>query len=77
MDDIKHKFVKHLEQYDKVIKRLKKENFNNAIFDSRDIISAYKKIRGELDRHLANVVRFCKRKMVRDVITYSIDLSKQ
>ena len=44
--------------------------------ESRDLIFAYKKIREHLDRHLANVVLFCKKRMVRDVITFAMDLSK-
>jgi len=76
MDEIKAKFVKNLEQHDRIIKKLKKENFNKAILESRDLIFAYKKVRDLLDRHLANVVLFCKKRMVRDVITFSIDLAK-
>lgn len=76
MDEIKAKFVKNLESHDKLIKKLKKQNFNKGILESRDLIFAYKKIREDLDRHLANVVLFCKKRMVRDVITFAIDLSK-
>ena len=76
MDDIKQKFLKNLESQEKLIKRLKKENFNTAVLESRDLYFAYKKIREQLDRHLANVVLFCKKRMVRDVITCAMDLSK-
>ena len=70
MDDIKSKFVKNLESQDNLIKKLKALNLNTPIFESRDLIFAYKKIRETLDRNLANVVLFCKKRMVRDVITF-------
>ena len=76
MDEIKSIFVKNLESHDKLMKKLKSLNLNKVDFDSRDLIFAYKKIRETLDRHLANVVLFCKKRMVRDVITFGIDLSK-
>ena len=76
MDDIKQKFLKNLESQDKMIKRLKKQNFNTPVLESRDLYFAYKKIREQLDRHLANVVLFCKKRMVRDVITCAMDLQK-
>jgi hypothetical protein len=77
MDEIKRKFVTNLDQYDRLIERLKIEHLSDTSFDSRDIIMAYRKIRAELDKHLANVVLFCKRKMVRDVIVYTVDLNQQ
>ena len=76
MDEIKQKFLKNLESQDKLIKKLKKENYNQAVLESRDLYFAYRKIREHLDRHLANVVLFCKKRMVRDVIYFEIDLSK-
>lgn len=76
MDEIKQKFLKNLESQDKLIRKLKKENYNQAILESRDLYFAYRKIRDHLDRHLANVVLFCKKRMVRDVIYFEIDLSK-
>ena len=76
MDEIKKKFVKNLQSQDKLIKKLKKENLNQSGIDSRDLIFIYQKIREQLDRHLANVVLFCKKRMVRDVITFTIDLQK-
>ena len=69
MDDIKMKFLRNLEQNDRIIRKLKKQNFNPPILESRDLYFAYKKIREQLDRNLANVVLFCKKRMVRDVIT--------
>ena len=76
MDEIKQKFLKNLESYEKLIKRLKKENYNQAVLESRDLYFAYRKIREQLDRHLANVVLFCKKRMVRDVIYFEIELQK-
>ena len=76
MDEIKIKFLKNLESYEQLIKRLKKENYNKAVLESRDLYFAYRKIREQLDKHLANVVLFCKKRMVRDVIYFEIDLQK-
>jgi hypothetical protein len=76
MDEIKKRFIKNLQTQEKLMKKLKQQNFNAALLDSRDLIFAYKKIREHLDRHLANVVLFCKKRMVRDVITFAMDLSK-
>ena len=45
MDEIKIKFLKNLESYEKLIKRLKKENYNKAVLESRDLYFAYRKIR--------------------------------
>ena len=59
-----------------MIKKLKSKNFNTAVLESRDLYFAYRKIREQLDRHLANVVLFCKKRMVRDVIYFEIDLQK-
>ena len=76
LDNIKQKFVKNIESYDKLIKVLKNENFNKPKLEPRELVFIYKNIKTTLDRHLANVVLFCKKRMVRDVINFMIDLAK-
>lgn len=55
---------------------LKSENFNKPKLEPRELVFIYKNIKTTLDRHLANVVLFCKKRMVRDVINFMIDLAK-
>ena len=46
------------------------------MLEARDLVFAYKKIRDFLDGKLSSVVLFCKKRMVRDVVMFEIDLAK-
>lgn len=87
MDEIKQKFMRNLERNEKMITKLKKENFygrHKSIqqekmtggVESTALVFAYKKTQEQLNRHLAEVVINCKKRMVRDVIVKVMDLQK-
>ena len=76
MDRVKVDFTNNLETQMELINSLKKENYNTPVFEPKELVVAFSKIKEDVDKHIQSVVLFCKKRMVRDVIYLQGDYDK-